>query len=368
MPRRKRSTFGCVQEMRRGVWRIRWPEDTPHGRKRRSETVYGTRRDAERRLAEIRVHVGEDPGTTIGALWDQYVWPDYQDELAIGKKKPQTISQYVHAWEGFVRPRWGNVSVAALRPRDVQEWLLTISNGMGGKSLILLRAITAKAQFLELVDHDPLMHAFRLTEKKSRSREVPDLAGLGELWELCRGRWVEPAFLFCAHGGMRVGEACAIQPNDIEWRETPQGLVAVIHIQRQITEEQNVELPKYRSVRYTAISNPWATRLREIVEGLREDAVWVLDDGASDPEKLPSRKRVKMVWDRIIAGTRWDGTHLQKLRPAFETYMHWERKLPMERLRKMMGHKSVATTQRYDRPDDGTLVEAMVDAVLLGSS
>ena len=59
MPRRMRSTFGNVQRIDRDHYRLRWWELIGGEYKRRSETVRGTRREAERRLAEIRASLDE---------------------------------------------------------------------------------------------------------------------------------------------------------------------------------------------------------------------------------------------------------------------------------------------------------------------
>ena len=362
MPRRKRSTFGCVQEMRRGVWRIRWPEDTPHGRKRRSETVYGTRRDAERRLAEIRVAVHEDPTPTIGQIWDRYVFPKYEDEFRKGLKKSQTMRQYESAWRGFVAPRWRVVPIGSLKPKDVQDWLLTLTHGTGEKSLVLLRAITSEAQMLEIISADPMQRDYRLTQKGSRGRDVPDLAGLEGLWKVVRGTWPETAFLLCSHAGLRVGEAMGVKISDLEWRKDRSGVAVVIHVERQVTERRDVEDPKYKSFRVAVMTDPWASRLLEIVSGLREDAIWVLDDGASDPHEVPYRRRVVWRWRKILQGTEWEGLSLQKLRPAFETYMHWELGVPMEQVQRLMGHKSIDVTKIYDRPGDEAIVSVALNA------
>lgn len=58
MPRKKRSTFGSVAKLSSDRWRLRWWADGPDGRKRRTEVVHGTRREAEDRMAEMRLAWG----------------------------------------------------------------------------------------------------------------------------------------------------------------------------------------------------------------------------------------------------------------------------------------------------------------------
>ena len=77
MPRkRKRSSWGSEPELvRPGVYRIRYTADTGDGRgkTRRSETVYGTRRQADQRRNELRLlyerQAGKPATPTVGEAW-----------------------------------------------------------------------------------------------------------------------------------------------------------------------------------------------------------------------------------------------------------------------------------------------------------
>ena len=69
--RRKRSSWGSVEKLPSGRWRVRWWESTPQGWKRQSETIDGSRKDAERRLAQIRVAADDAPRVpTVGEAWE----------------------------------------------------------------------------------------------------------------------------------------------------------------------------------------------------------------------------------------------------------------------------------------------------------
>lgn len=361
MPRRKRSTWGCVQRVRAGVYRIRWLEDTPEGRKRRSETFHGSRKEADRRLAEIRLATREDPTPTVEYVWTRYCLPKLDSDVRRKKTKAQTRRDYVASWESVVGPRWGSVPIGSILPHDVQDWLYSISNGAGNIGMVVLRRVTKQAKFLALVEHDPLSGLkFELTEPHKRSTTVPTLEELGELWGMCWGTWVEPAFLLCAHAGMRPGEVFALTPGDFQWTEGG----AVIAIVNQITQMQTLDTVKTRAGnRVAVLPEPWARRMRQIIDGLRPDAVWLMDDGASEPSKLPSRQRLQYQWRKMVKGTRWQGMAMQRLRPAWETYMHWEWGIPIEKLKKLMGHESATfTSKRYDRPSEDQLIRLAFDA------
>lgn len=59
MPRKQRSTWGSITRLGKDRYRLRWWEERDDGYVRRSEVVRGTRRAAERRLAEIRSSLDE---------------------------------------------------------------------------------------------------------------------------------------------------------------------------------------------------------------------------------------------------------------------------------------------------------------------
>lgn len=364
MPRRKRSTWGSVTNLGGGTYRLRWLEDTPEGRKRRSETIRNTtRKKADHRLAEIRLSVRESPTPTVEEIWRRYVLPGYKADLEAKRKALRTVDTYMNVWEHVVKPRWSHVPVGKLRAIDVQEWMLTLAGGTARPALVVLRAISSAAELREDLSVDPLRRAFKMPAAKEGDRTVPNLAGLGRLWKVCRGSWPEAAFLLCAHAGLRVGEACGVRPDDFEWREERTGLVAVVNVERQVSTKQKVCPPKFNSYRTAVLTDPWASRMRELIAALRPGAVYVMDDGASDPERTPRRRRIAQQWTDLIKGTEFEGMPLQRMRPAYETYMHWELGVRQEKLSKLMGHKTMATTQRhYDRPDTDELVALVVDA------
>ena len=81
MARRQRASWGCVQRLGRDRYRIRYWADLGDGYRRRTETVRGTRREADARLAALRgLHecsprpprapTWRTPTRTLGTFWD----------------------------------------------------------------------------------------------------------------------------------------------------------------------------------------------------------------------------------------------------------------------------------------------------------
>lgn len=78
-----RSTWGTIVEKKKGPDGIYLLRYTVGGRKK-SETVRGTRSDADRRMAELRVKyeggIGENP--VLGVFWDTVFHPWIIENLA----------------------------------------------------------------------------------------------------------------------------------------------------------------------------------------------------------------------------------------------------------------------------------------------
>lgn len=78
MPRKaRRRAWGSVTEAARGKkYVLRWVENTPQGRRRRSRTVYGTYREACSELAKIQAtRCDERAMPTVGQLYEARYLP-----------------------------------------------------------------------------------------------------------------------------------------------------------------------------------------------------------------------------------------------------------------------------------------------------
>lgn len=124
MPRKaRRRAWGSVTEMTRGKkYVLRWVENTPSGRKRRSRTVYGTYREACNELAKIQAtRCDERAMPTVGQLYESRYLPWL--ERKYDGSESGTPKNYQRAWKNYCAPRWGGVPIDQVKPLDVQEWL-----------------------------------------------------------------------------------------------------------------------------------------------------------------------------------------------------------------------------------------------------
>lgn len=340
---RQRSTFGSVTRQRQGVWRLRWMQDTPEGRKRVTEMVYGTRREAERRLAEIRLAIDERPALTVGAVWVRYERPHLEALNARGKLADNTLKSYKRHWATIVGERWADVPCTEVRARDIQDWLLTMSESKGRLAKAVLSLTLEQAVLLDEMQANPCKRRYEYGTGQRKERPIYTPEQLDALWASLRGTVAEAPFLLCAHAGLRVSEACAVRRADI----TPAEGCALIHVEVQLGVDGAVtDRLKTRNSRRTAVmAEPWASRLLELCGPTYAN---------EQVDGTPIRQRVVTeCWRKAVAATYGiPYAPMQVLRPSYQTNMHWAG-VPIEQTSRLLGHRSTSTTlTHYDRPAD----------------
>lgn len=149
---------------------LRWMENTPEGRRRRCETFYGTYREADLRLAQIRVeHKDDKPVPTIGKAYKTWYLPSAEARRDAGKLASTSFKQYTRVWASVIAPRWSDVPLDSVRPIDVQNWLSEQTHSNAVVSLTLLRQIAAFAERYEVADNK-FAKPYVMPEKTKRRR------------------------------------------------------------------------------------------------------------------------------------------------------------------------------------------------------
>lgn len=362
MPRKRaRSTWGANEDAGNGRRRLRYWADLHDGRGyvRHSKTIVGSRRDGDEELARIRVgHAADAPCPTVGDLWERFELPRLRDGVSSGNMSQRTLVMYTRYWERMVGPRWGSLPVTDLRPYDIQDWLLSMSKSNGEVARAVLRLTVEHAVMLDVVSSNPAARRFRMGNDAARRESAYSRDELDSLWEVVRGSVCEVPFLLSAHAGLRVGEACGVALDDCSWRDDG---VMVVNVRRQLLSSGGLSerLKTSASYRTVAVIDPWASRLREIAEGLPECARYLNDDGCGSPV---CRKTISEWWIRLVRGSDVQYRSMQVLRPSFQTALHWSG-VPIEQTSRILGHTSTSTTmEHYDRPGSEDVVNVMVDA------
>ena len=351
----RRAAWGSMAEVSPGVWRIRfWGKDPATGEyRRRSCTVRGSRRDAERRRAELMVEHSEDaPCPTVGQAWERWYLPDLERRVSDGDASEATLRTYRFSWARVVEPRWAGVPLDAVRPLEVQQWLDRTSRSDAEAAMRILRPLGDYGVRFGAVAANPWRERYLMPSRstvRGRDRGSWTLAELGELWRgAALGQWWEAAFLLSAFGGLRTGEALGVLGSEVyESRGC-----AMVPVVRQVTPRgisDRLKTPQSRRV----VPMPGAAGTR--ILGLAAAGGFLAGDGLGGPS---TRRVLGSAWDSSGAGHPF-----QNLRAAWQTWMRWEMRVEPWAIEAAMGHLAPGVTGRhYDRPQADAVAEVISEA------
>ena len=362
MTRRQRDEWGSIQTVRRDLHYIRYWADLQDGRgyRRCREAVHGSKRDAQRRRAELRAaHAGDDPRMTFGQVREVLWLPAQRDRLASGDLAQNTMSLYETMWRRHIAPKWAGEAVDDIDPLEVQRWLLGLTKWNAVHSLSLAASIADVAIMYRRATTNPFRvakGAYRMpTETARHTKAVWNLDTVGRAVEALRDTALEVPVMLVGLGSCRVGEAMGQKASEVEFSEEHGMTVARVPVVRQLLKsgELSDKLKTRWSYRTVCVPEPWSLRLREIVREREASGLeWLNDNGLGD---IVSRRAVWTNWERAFReGGALEGFEkipLTSLRNSWETYMRWELGVSPDIVDSMMGHggKDVRTLH-YDRP------------------
>ena len=367
MPRRKkrRAAWGSLVEVEPSVWRLRYWSTGPDGYKRRSRTIRGSRKDAERVRAELMLAHSEDaPCPTVGDVWRTYALPTWERMVGDGDLAAQTLAVRRSAWNRHVAPTWDAVQCDGVRPLAVQQWLDTLNYSQAKISMFVLRAVMDYAVRYEYVDHSPMRERYVMPSKSTIDRRdagVWTLDELGEVWRAVRGEWFEAAYLLAAFGGLRVGESLGVRSDDVTAAVVDGQTLAMVRVERQVMNiggRVSDALKNEQSRRTVAIPGRAGARLLALASAADG---FLTGDGFGGPTK---QRILKESWHRAQGAMDARLVHpFQNLRNSWQTWMRWEMRVEPWAIEAAMGHLAPGVTGRhYDRPQADVVAEVIAEA------
>lgn len=366
MARRQRSSFGCVQRIGRDRYRLRWWEDTPDGYRRVSETFDGTRKAAERRMAEIRVSLDErarrHSPMTVGEAYRTWWLPDAEQRVTDGRLAKSTFKMRMSTWRLRVS-EWSETACADVRPLDIQRWLDPMTKKPAVDALSLLRQILDYAATYDVVGENVARRAYRMPQAHESLKDgAYTLDELDRIASAARGAHTEAALLLMCFASCRTGES--LGPRLDECRAvTYRGLtLAVVDVVRQVYSDAQLgpdgQLKNRQSVRPVVVPPPWSARLLELVGQKRaRGETWMSDDGAGRPL---SQNLLRREWSRAVQDACVPPKQPRAARRSWETYMRWDMGVAPDKVERMMGHAIPGVTgEHYDKPTAKAYVETV---------
>jgi integrase len=216
------------------------------GRRRKSVGTYRTRKEAE--AAERKALEARDRGidlspktVTVSELLDRYL----ADREAL-ERGAKTLQEYRGCADRLIRPHFGGVAIAKLRPARIAEWVAILLK-RGGKptkdsddkpvdrplsaksvyhAFTLLNGAMRFALRMELVGRNPCEAATRPRVRRSNAKALTADEVTRLLAAASGSRW-ETFFALALATGARRGELCALSWDDYD--ATEKGTLTFCH-------------------------------------------------------------------------------------------------------------------------------------------
>ena len=182
--------------------------------RRKSETFYGTEREADRRIEEIYMEMSENPTLGSGYTLDEY----FRTRFLPGRSDltKQTLDFHKNMWK-HVPEKWKNSELQEQPHATVQRWINSLAPGVAHHAMRTYRAVLRAAWYDDLLTDEPFKKPFRYPRKKASKLDVWSAYEVSQSIEKLRGDSLYGIFLCMAGAGLRREEGLALNWEDIDF-------------------------------------------------------------------------------------------------------------------------------------------------------
>ena len=327
-----RSQFGTIQQVKPDKYRIFWQQ----GGRKRSETVHGSREDAEIALARHKIDAkGAVSDVRMSDYWKIAVEPTFWS------LSERTEYDYRRLWRVELEPRFGNSRFSELNWRFVERNLQEIASPAVQRDCCrLLKKVCNLAVRDGLLLVNPVDRSIRLKPHRKREKVVYTPSELPEIFE----RGMRYKHFYCVlleiGGGLRHEEACAVTQGDLEPFEQGGRRYVAVKVDKALTSVGGKKVLKDVkngfSVREAVIGEPFASRLLSIADRLP----------AADPMTYQANPiTISRNWKRYCANNGIRHAPFSDMRTMFST-LHAEAGSIDSLVSLAMGHSGWTTRSR----------------------
>jgi integrase len=298
--------------------------------------------------------------------------------LALRGLEKKTLDPYLAGWRKRVVPTLGHLSVAMISngavDRSVHAWIADeCSRSTVKNSIAVLVRVMEQAVRDGLIDRNPArvtgwQHEFKKAEDElddPRSLALPNWETLTSLADALVAQssgqyqgWGE-VVRFAASTAARIGEVSGVRAGDID-RDT-----WIWTVRRQTTPGPGGLIDKGTKGK-RARNVPLIEEVRPLVAARLDTAI--TEDGEPDSDARlfvgPRGGRITTAvlrdathWDEVVSELGYEHLRRHDLRHTGLTWMA-DAGVPVHVLRKIAGHGSLTTTQRYLHPDQQSIKDA----------
>ena len=239
---------------------------------------------------------------------------------------------------------FGSVSMATLRASHIESWVSSMSTDGYAANTIATRVFTVRAVLKgavrdRVIAVDPSA-GIRLPRRRRREHamEIPTADQIARLYAASEPR-MRAFIALCAFAGLRLGEASAIQRQDIDFLR--RSLEVRRQVQRRVGGPAELRAPKYGSERVLNLPESLVQLLAAQIErfGVASEG-WVFF--TADGRPLPP-STVNSWWQRTVEVAGVPGVHIHGLRHYFASGLI-AAGCDVVTVQRALGHRSPSTT------------------------
>jgi integrase len=261
-------------------------------------------------------------------------------KLARGKSPArQTLSNHRQALLNHIVPRFGKTPIVSIKQHEVEDWLISISSSHSYKNecSFVFREIMKEARRKGLIEYsfDTISFASNQNHGKAFTEDEMKVIFGGTKMDIEKrfgGADYARVFVLMASTGMRIGEAVALQWQDIHWQKP-----YYVFIHASMDKYNSIGPTKNRKNRVA----PLPARVVDFLQPVQESGrIFTFRASAA-------YNRFKRVLDHFgIEGSP------HTLRHTYNTLLSG--KVPLKIQQSIVGHSSDAMTELYNHqtPDD----------------
>lgn len=249
--------------------------------------------------------------------------------------KPTTLKRYKTSLNYQLLPFFSAMKLTAITTATVKDWVVwatnlwtakTVNNAQGTLNLIFIQAIEKG-----IINTNPLDRiTYRKIDKKKR-----ELLTVEELNQLYHCKWHSETqrkmFLLCCVTGMRVGEVCALQKNDIQ--------EGYIFVTKTLTENFGLGSTKTGLNRIVPI--PF-----ELLEEIKTTNTWVFSKNSEPIKPHCIYNSFVRRCEKLNIDIKSRNVTLHTLRNFFISYCTSEN-VPQLKIKAVVGHADENITEHY---------------------
>lgn len=365
---KRRSTWGSKRK-KGNAWELCYRIDG----ERVYETFYGTEKEADDRLAVLRVKCMHIKGgsMTIDQFFYGVFVPECEQRVEDGSLAQQTLNDYSDKYKTYISRPHGSTRLDSLKAHDVQEQLSAKTVGAAKQYKTLLKIIMRRAEDLDYIEYHPMNKRYIMPTAKTATARTDDIYSeqeLLEIYELCRDEWWDSAYIMAAFGGGMPSEVGGVKPDEVRFEKTDDGLFAIVPINQTVHDKRggSVQITyraknKFREAELI-VTPPYSGRLRSHVRrALQDGDGWLFDDGFGSPVKPSVISAAFKSW---VSKQPIKFIPFGNLRNAYSTMMH-AHGVSDDMVQKLMRHSSKSNTdfEHYNRPSADEFIRVLTDSM-----